>query len=46
MDREFDPLLLNQMRKWWNGRHWGLKILCLRACGFESRLPYQLIIVV
>ena len=22
---------------WWNGRHRGLKIPCLPACGFESR---------
>ena len=26
---------------WWNGRHWGLKIPCLAACGFESRHQHE-----
>ena len=29
------------MRRWWNGRHEGLKILCLIACGFDSLSPYM-----
>lgn len=28
------------MRMWWNGRHEGLKILCRKACGFDSHHPH------
>lgn len=30
------------MAEWWNGIHGRLKICCLRACGFESHLGYQM----
>ena len=26
---------------WWNGRHRGLKIPCLTACGFDPRCQHQ-----
>ena len=29
-------------RKWWNGRHAGLRSQCRKACGFESHFPHQL----
>ena len=29
------------MREWWNGRHAGLRIQCLRAWGFKSPLSHQ-----
>lgn len=27
--------------EWWNGIHEGLKILCRKACGFESHLAHH-----
>ncbi len=30
--------------RWWNGRHGGLKILCLTVCGFKSRSGHQIYI--
>ena len=27
---------LIEMPVWWNGRHWGFKILCRETCRFES----------
>lgn len=35
--------IMSTSLKWWNGRHRGLKIPCLRAYGFESRLQHQLL---
>ena len=35
------PVASTIMPRWWNGRHEGLKILCLRACEFDSRPRHQ-----
>ena len=32
---------LRLARKWWNGRHAGLRSWCRKAWGFESPLPHQ-----
>lgn len=41
-DGGVQPATLLLVGVWWNGRHRGLKNLCRKACGFESRHPYHL----